>query len=281
MMSDISNYKISLDDQLFFINSTPIAGVQSVQFSSRSNIDFARYLGQKKYHSYANGIQGGTVSIDTISVTNDNLIPFTGESGFNGYIIKNKSTTQDYGFASGYLTSYVLRGSINSPVQRSLNIDVFGNYGTLSSSDHPQIATDFDNITNHNYIDPTYKFAHPHYNTVTCNDVESNRLQEFELNIQVPRIPTYYLGFLTPSKVASGPLDISLNVQFEIDDYTLRKSKNKSTIKQLNDVTIQLKNSLNQIINTYNFNGMELVSEDLTSSNNGFATVSASYRKVY
>lgn len=277
-MSDFSNYRISLDDQLFFINSTPIAGVQSLQFDTRKNLSVLRYLGQKKHKFYANGIQGGTVSINRLCVSDDIFLPLTGESGFNGYIIR-QSASDNYSFASGYMTSYSLQGGINNPIQMTANIDVFGNLGTLESSDHNQISTDFSNINNHNYVEPVYKFAHPHYTSVTCDNVTSNRLQSFEINIQIPREPTFYLGKTEPDHVEiNGPISINCSFQYEIDNYNMNKSKNKSTNHKISDITIALKTSQGSTIQTYSFSDMELLNESLSSSNNGSVIVDAEYQ---
>ena len=279
-MSDVSSYKISMGDQLFFINSSLIAGIQSLQFDSNRNISSLNYLGQKKTSFYANGIQGGKVTIDSLVVSDDIFLPFTGNSGFNGYIIKNRAdTSKNYSFASGYLTSYSVKGGVDTPTQISVGIDVFGNWGTLESSDHSQISTDFSSITNHTYVEPDYKFSHPKYTTVSCNNINSNRLQNFEINILVPRQPTYYLGQLDPSHVEiNGPISINCSLQYEIDEYNLTKSKNKSVIHELNDINIVLKTSSGTTIQTYSFNDMELLNESLSSSNNSYVTVDAEYQ---
>lgn len=279
-MSDISNYKISIGDQLFFINSSPIAGVQSLQFDSNRNISSLKYLGQTKSKFYANGIQGGSVSIDSLVISDDVFLPLTGISGFNGYIIKDRSdTSKNYSFASGYMSSYSVKGGIDSPTQITVGIDVFGNFGTLESTDHSQISTDFSNISNHSYTEPTYKFSHPKYTTVSCNNINSNRLQNFEINILIPRQPTYYLGKINPDHVEiNGPISVNCSLQYEIDNYDLTKSKNKSVIHQTNDISIALKTSSGTTIQTYTFNDMELLNESLNSSNNSYTTVDAEYQ---
>lgn len=279
-MSDISNYKISIGDQLFFINSSVIAGVQSLQFDLNKNISSLRYLGQTKSKFYANGIQGGSVSIDSFLISDDIFLPLTGASGFNGYLIKDRSnTSKNYSFASGYLTSYSVKGGIDSPTQISIGVDVLGNFGTLDSSDHSQISTDFANITNHSYIEPTYKFAHPKYTTVSANNINASRLQNFEINILVPRQPTYYLGKLNPDHVEiNGPISINCSLQYEIDNYDLTKSKNKSVIHETNNISIELKTSSGITMQTYSFGDMELLNESLNSSNNSYVTVDAEYQ---
>lgn len=279
-MSDISNYKISIGDQLFFINSSPIAGVQSLQFDSNRNISSLKYLGQTKSKFYANGIQGGSVSIDSLVISDDVFLPLTGASGFNGYIIKDRSdTSKNYSFASGYMSSYSVRGGIDSPTQITIGVDIFGNFGTLESADHSQISTDFSNISNHSYVEPTYKFAHPKYTTVSCNNINSSRLQEFEINILIPRQPTYYFGKLNPDHVEiNGPISINCSLQYEIDNYDLTKSKNKSVIHETNSITIALKTSSDTTIQTYTFDDMELLNESLNSSNNSYTTVDAEYQ---
>lgn len=279
-MSDISIGKISLEDQLFFINSNPIAGVQSLQYNTASNIGNLRYLGQKKHNFYANGVQGGRVNIDQVVISNDLFLPLTGASGFNGYIIKDKNTATNYSFASGYVSSYSVKGGIGNPVQVSVGVDIFGNMGTLITSDHPQITTDFTNITNHNYVDPELKFAHPQYTTVLTSDISSNRLQDFSIDIEVPRSPTYYLGKTEPDHVEiNGPISINCSLQYEIDNYTMAKSKNKSATHTTDDITITLKTKGGSTIQTYSYADMELIEQSLSSSNNGNIIVDATYQK--
>lgn len=278
-MSDVSNYQIALDNQLFFINSTPVAGVQSIGLDSASNFEIAKYLGQSKYKFYANGIQGGRVTIDHLVVSDDVFLPYTGDYGFNGYIIKNRAdTSENYSFASGYLSSYSVKGGIDNPIQVSVGVDVFGPVGTLTSSDHSQISTDFSNITNHSYVEPDYKFAHPQYTTVSCDNVTNNRLQGFEINIEVLRSPVYFMGNLNPSHVETKQISINCSMQYEIDSYTMTKSRNKSSTHTTSDITITLKTKSGSTIQTYSYNSMELINENYSSQNNGNALIDAEYQ---
>lgn len=281
-MSDISNYKISLGDQLFFINSNPVAGVQSIQYNMATNVSNLQYLGQKKYNSYANGIQGGSVNIDQVVISDDIFYPMTGASGCNGYVILNvNDTSKNYSFASGYMSSYSVRGSIGSPIQISVGFDIFGPIGTLSNSDHAQISNDFTNISSHSYVDPDMKFAHPQYTSITTNKISDNRLQDFQINLTIPRSPTFYLGNTEPSHVErNGPITVDCSFQYEIDNYTMMKSKTNSVNRSFDDISIALKTKSGSTIQTYTFNDIELISEDFSSANNGNASVSSKYQKL-
>ena len=95
-----SNSRIRRDEQFVFINGVQIPSVQSVQGNYTNNAALVKFLGNSNQPIIQpRGPQIGDFSISTLVMGQDLFLQYTGNIGFNGYVIKNKSNPKDHRIA--------------------------------------------------------------------------------------------------------------------------------------------------------------------------------------
>jgi len=276
----IAQGRVTKENQRLFINSTEIPGVQNTQLNYQINATPLKHLGLSGIQYIPRGPQVGNVSISTLLISDDQFLQYTGNVGFNGYVVRSKSnTTNNFSFTSGYLTSYSSRCAIGQIPQIEANISVLGNIGQLSSSESAAVSTDLTNIaaSNSNLL---LKIADPGSINIDLGDFNTNRCISYDLNINVPRNPIYIQGQQAPIKVETNwPIEVNCNFTAEVDDYTPKTLNDFPESPKKRNITITLKDldTAANIVN-YGFSGMQLIGENYSSNNDGPVTMSLNYQ---
>lgn len=182
----ISNSNITREEQHFFINSTEIPGVQSIEASYELNSIPIKHIGMTGVQCIPIGPQQGVFNVNASLITDDQFIGLTGIHGVNGYVFKNITNTgENFGFTSGYLTSYASTCSIGQIPSIAAQFLVVGNIGKIESSEASSVVSNFNLIRTATSILPL-KIADPGSMTISISDFNTNRVQSYTLNINVP-----------------------------------------------------------------------------------------------
>ena len=274
--------RLRRENQRVFINTQEIFGVQSVNSSFDIAHQPLKHIGQNSSPNLIYpGNQNGDVSISQILVTNDQFLPFTGESGFNGYVLKSyKDNLTNYSFTSGYLTSYSSRCSIGEIPQVDINLMILDNLGTIPSGYSLQSSGDFNTIAG---LTDSFSANIAGYGSisVSLSDFTTNRVLGYNLEIQVPRNPIYRIGRQLPEGVFTNyPLEVTCSFDFDRNDYETKELRDFLCAQTTQNLTLTLKNYLNNAtIQTFTFNGMKFLGESYKTDTNGNVLVTTTYKK--
>ncbi len=196
--------RIARESQRFFLNQREIPGVQSIQGQGDLNLVPVAHLGMTKLPVQPNNPRQGTFSLNAAVIDSDYFLPFTGQGGFNGYVLRSRTNTaNNFSFASGYLTSYNSKCAIGQIPETSVSVAVYGNVGNLTIAENSTVSGDFGAIaagtTAYNLQVGSYGAM-----DISLNDFSTNRLLSYDLGINIARNPIYALG-------SPNPVDVQIN----------------------------------------------------------------------
>lgn len=266
---------ITREQQVLFFNSTKIKGVQSVNFQYDLSNSTLKGLGS---YSSSNDVsqQVGQLTVNVLAVTQDQIIPFTGDLGLNGYLLKNKNNSaENYSFLSGFLTNYRSSCSVGEIPQISANFEVYGNIGRIAPSE----SSDFSSIASSQDL-PLSQTSYQDF-SLTINDFNVNRIISYDININVGRRPDYIIGSRIPTRVSlNWPIEIEASFVIsaaEYDAYNIRKFPHNT---RTTDISLTFKNSRISSSNilSYSFSDMTFVSESYSTDVDGKSTVTLNYK---
>lgn len=272
--------RLTKGEQRFFLNSVEVPGIQSFQAQFDIGAAFFKYVGVKNIDQIPRSAQIGGFSIASLLISDDMFINFTGNTGFNGYLIKDKTdTTQNFSFASGYLTSYTSRGSLGSIPEIEMVGTVFGNAGRLTSSESTDVSAHLGAIPTSN---PTgvLKIPGPGSIDISIDDFVSNRVQSYDINIAVNRNPYYTLGQRPPYSVELNyPLEVTATFVIDVFDYNDRKMFDFPLSPNIKNLGLTVKDYLTSLpMASYNFNNMFLTTDRYNASVSANSTVQLTYK---
>ncbi len=273
------------ESQKFFISNNQISGVQSCNFQYNNALAPLKFLGQNSGCFIQAGTQIGKLSVKNLVISNNIWLQYTGTSGINAYIIEDTLNpgTKNFGCVSGWLTSYNNRCSIGQIPEESVSIDTYHNLGFIQSGESAAVLADFTNIMNGTIGTSPLSIVSYGSISLTLNEFQTNRVNSYNLSIEVPRNPIYCLGTGVPIDVkVNFPVRVNCEFQYEISDYTGLNMRSYPSKTKIQDITLILNDYLtNTPITTFGLNAMTLMSESFNmdvSSNR--AVVSASYSKL-
>jgi hypothetical protein len=258
IFSSKQNQNIYLADQF-------ISGVQSVGVSYDTNIIASLALGDTGFNYLVNNQNKSSISLEYVPSNIDPILSFTGESiisGSLGYADKYIN------FNSGYLTRYNIKASIDNPVVCRADIDVYGQFAQ---------QTGMKTNSSINYNITPYDLC---YTDITFNEVLTNRLNSFEMDISTSRIPQYNIGEYYPTQVIiEYPIRIDFNFELDIDNYIMPNIKSFLLNEDIRSIQITFKNysTLDNIL-SFNFGNVIKNNESLNInvSDNGKASIAFS-----
>lgn len=278
---NIAGGRLGRENQRLFINTTEIPGVQNISCQYTMASQFARHLGVNKAKTIPNGAQIGTLSVNALIITDDYILPFTGESGFNAFLLQDRKVSgTNYSFTSGFLTSYNSRGSIGEIPQINADFSIFGQMGRLVNFEPNQVGQ-FLTISGGS---PTgwLKIPGPGSIDININDFATNRCQNYDVTIEVPRNPIYYLGSRYPKTVKTNyPYSVQMNFTIEVDDLVEFSMRDFPCAPKTKNISLTVRDyNSNEAIVGYYFNNMQLTNETHNIDINGAVTVNQTYETL-
>jgi len=217
----------------FYLNSNAISGILSIQGNYSINYGPINTIGVGYNKQVMAEVPSASFSINKYLLYNEPFLRFTGErpdkqaqrfAGSIDYFGKS------FGFKTGCVNSISLDCSVGEVPQTSIDIQVFGDIGkTISASGN--IGAPYISV-------PQVKDI-----ILTCSGSPTNRITQFNYNINCPKKPIY---LLQPSGFASSgpsgpsgpipnfayvpyeillelPIEIDASFNLEVDDYEAKK----------------------------------------------------------
>jgi len=204
------------ENQYVFLNSGQIPGIQSVTLENDFGAFPVNYIGANYtyMHLAPNAVQEGRIRVDRLIIDGtDHFKPFTGQSGFNLFILKDRNEPVDnYGFTSGYITNYTTRCSLGQIPRTEIGIISYGNLGKIPSGESTDTAAQFINIQTSTET-KNLKIPGPGSVSLTLNnDFNINRLLSYDLSVNIDRRGIYALGDRYPVSIETNyPIDVIIN----------------------------------------------------------------------
>jgi hypothetical protein len=259
----------------FYLNQKQIHGVQDIQCSYKIPVDHNKFIGMSSSTHTPQGARIGSLSVNSLLTTSNDFLALTGDVANYGFITKkaNPSSNILFGFQGCYLNSYSCSAQIDEVPMVRASFDIFNDAGTIPSSGAFNSSSAVS-LVNSNTID------------IGISDFATNRVSSFNLTINTPRYPVYYIGSQTPFSVTTDyPIGVECDFTISQDSYTLQK---------LSTLSFDLKSANNFYINTKDFNGNAVnfnfanalsyfidVSEDFSASVNSAVEVVVKYKGFF
>ena len=271
--------RITRGEQRFFLNETEVNGVQSVQIGYRLGGQQTKFLGGVAgvdNHPVGGVEASARVDMIMMNAGDDPFYQFTGDQGFNGYILKGKTSEQpnyNFSFQSGYLSSYSTSWSVGSLPQISANIDVFSEAGRLHLDEIPTSIIDTTQTSSKSIPDPgTVDIS-------LMDDLSSNRLMSYSIDVACDREPMFFLGSRYASFVnLISPVVINCSFEIAVDDYVAGRVSQYPCDTTKRDLIINIKeHNTDNVLRTYNFPDLQLSAENYQVGVQGNAVVSSNY----
>jgi hypothetical protein len=227
-------------ENFFFLNNSTISGIISVDGGYSINYAPIKTIGVGYSKQVIAEVPVANFSINKYLLYNEPFLDFTGENknrnaiGFRGSLNYNN---KKFGFLSGYLNSFGLSCAVGEiPTTRS-DIIIYGDVGPSYNASGDLKAP---------YISvPQVKDI-----TLTCSGSSTNRITDFNYNINCAKRPIYilnqsgysYSGPTGPTEPQANyvPYEVLLNLPIEIDaSFTLEVDDyaSKSLYSQLDNDT--------------------------------------------
>lgn len=272
------------ENQYVFINSGQVPGIQSVGFENDFKSFPINFIGLNYVNLAPNEAQEGRCRIDRLIIDGvDHFSQFTGHSGFNLYVLKDRlSPTDNYGFTSGYIVNYNTICLLGQIPRTEVGIVSFGNFGRIPSGESKDTSGQFINIQSNT---ETRRPTVPGAGSISLslnNDFIVNRLLSYNIDININRRPIYPLGDRYPVAVEIVyPIDINANFTFDLANYSGYSVRDFPGNPKTGHLILQVKDfSDDSIIQAFRFSGMTLVYDSYTTDIDGNVIINASYRRL-
>lgn len=267
-------------EQQIFVNNRPVSNAQNFSASYKIPSINSSFLGENTSFSLPDGRVEGQVSITSLLLEQDYMLPLTGNLGINGFLLNNKSDKMldSFSFVSGYLTSYSHSYSIDSPPTVSVDFQVFKSIGPISESSDQIIINELNLLS----YTSTGIFNEVSIGCalVDLTGLDNCPLTSYSINASTPRIPIYPINKRSPSHVfLDDSANLTVSLSFERSDYGLFNNSNYPLSKPIEDISISLYNKSGQPYNEYLFTDMILDSTSLNSTPTNPNIISLVYRK--
>lgn len=215
-------------ENYFFLNNSTISGIISVDGGYSINYAPIKTIGVGYNKQVIAEVPVANFSINKYLLYNEPFLAFTGENnnktaiGFKGSLNYNN---KKFGFLSGYLNSFGLSCSVGEIPTTKSDIVVYGdvgpNYDASGNLKAPYISV------------PQVKDI-----ILTCSGSSTNRITDFDYNINCTKRPIYILNqsgysysgptgptapgpnYVPYEVLLNLPIEIDASFTLEVDDYT-------------------------------------------------------------
>ena len=283
MTNELTNLtRFRREEQLVFLNSGQVPGIQSVDFGNELNAVPVSFIGLNYVNLAPNGPQESRVKVERLVIDGtDHFQPFTGNSGFNLYVIKDKADPQDnYGVTSGYIVGYTTKCSLGQIPRTEIDIVGFGNVGRIPSGESNETSGQFLIIPS---TTTSYNLKIPGPGSVSLslnNDLTLNRLLSYDVSMSIDRKAIYALGDRYPISVQMNyPIDVNIGFSYELADYSGYTTRNFPGNPKTGNFKLDIKDfTTDEVIQNFRFTGVQLVSESYSTDTDSNVSINARYR---
>ena len=274
---------LNREDQQVFIGSGQVFGIQSANASYTVPEQPMEFIGSTKIIPVPTSSQVGQMQFEALAIDTDPFIQCISENSFNAYLVKDNTNFNDfhYSFNSGYLESSSNSCSGGEIPSLQAAFKVVGDMGRIPTGD---MATDaqeeVSNIKNTTKVDPAFKIPTASTIEITLDEFQTNLVDNYSVNINIPRKDYYKLGNRQPHQVKIDyPIVVTTNFTIEINDYSGNLIRSYPCKQKLKDFEIRLKDhKTREVLTKFTFSGATLVSENYTVNTDENAKISATYK---
>ncbi len=276
--------RIKADNQLFFLNTAKVFGVQSYSIDNTLGAYTIKYLGMGSeiLNESFNSAQYADLSLTALMIYDDLIIPQATAPPFNVFILNNKNDTAPYSLVSGYISSYSAQFSPNQIPQINTSFRFYNNAGNIATGNlDPNSIAQLSTISNSPIPAFNNQLANSNYINLSINESTGNRVLDFNFGISVDRVPIYNIGSRVPKRVdIVFPINVTCDIKFEADNSFINSPlsdfpQNKNVQNLEVDVYSNLSNSP---MGKYQFVNMTMISNNQQINVDGNLTVTRKYR---
>ena len=276
--------RIKADNQLFYLNTSKLFGVQSYAIDNTLGAYTIKYLGMgsEVLNEAMNGAQYADLSLTASMIYDDIIIPQIIAPPINAFILKTPTDLNPYSLISGYISSYSAQFSPNQIPQINTSLRFYNNAGNISTGNlDPNSLSQLSTISGSQNNAFNGLVANSNYINLSINESSGNRVLDFNFGISIDRVPIYNIGNRTPKRVdIIYPIVITCDVKFEADQSFIDSSisdfpQNKLVQNIEIDVYSNLSNSL---MGKYQFVNMTMIADNPQMNVDGNLTITRKYR---
>ena len=238
----------------------------------------------------------GSFSINSVLVSEDFFLQFTGDAPFTGSIHHGKKY---FGFDKGYITSHTVSCGVGELPTTSTSIRVFGDIGgspefmeqedeggLFLQEDGFAIGSEDSNagIYNASGDNPFPEIRLPNQGSiiVECAGATTDRVTSFNYGIDIPISPIYTVGSSVPAQVdVAWPVTTNTSFSLDIDKYEYQSLRKYLKSPTVHDIAIKINDCFGVPIQHYVVKSARLIGEDMAASTDGKMTVNLTYKSYY
>lgn len=253
----IDNY-----ENKFYIQNSEVLGIESIDISYSNSPTASKVLGAEKGLTSVTAATQQKLSIVRNLIYDDPFLSYTGSVNITGGI---KYQNKTYAFQSGYLDEYMVSCSVGSIPKVSANITIY---------DEMKTGSNFINLL----ASPVFSIPNQGSILATCDNSTTNRVVGFDYAIKRFRKPIYTIGSIFPSEIISFPvLEYASSVQIDVDDAFLQSGLSFLRNRANKTVSFTIKGRNGSLLQSLSIPNASLVSESLSSSNDGGIKLTLNY----
>lgn len=264
--------RVLSSDQRLYIGGNLLSGVTSFDGNFNTpfeNVDAAGHLNTQQFLTQE---LERSFSFSRSLVGTDPLLYLTGSMGVGGSLVyrrMNGTMYQNFGFNSGYLSSYKISARIGELAKVDTDFVVYNNMGGNVSGYEQPFSGEVPFIP-----------ALSSEISINAAEGETNRIIGFDYSITCKRMPQYVLGNLNPKFVVlKRPLPIIVNLDVQIDDYMCNDIQRLICNPYQQNLTINLnKCGTSNIVQDYSVNNARLINNSFNSAISDDASVKLTYQ---
>jgi hypothetical protein len=275
--------RIRAENQLFFLNTGKIEGIQSYSINNNLGTYTVKYFGEgnKSLNQNVNSAQYCDISLQSYLLQEDVFISLTGDSCLNMFVLNGQNDTNTYFLVSGYMSNYSAKYSPNTIPEINSTFRFYNNVGNIpTGSLDTNTFIQLSGIQTNTYNKFNGLLANSNYINLSTNESSGNRVISFGFDMNLNRIPIYNIGY-PPFKRADlvFPIDVTCDLEFEADpsfiDFSLTGFPSQEIVQNIQlDIYSHLSNSL---FEQYKFYNMNLVSNEKKLNVDGNVIITRKY----
>jgi hypothetical protein len=276
--------RLRAENQLFFLGTGQILGLQDISISNSLGSFPLKYIGigNKSINQTNNSQQYCDLTLNSSFIEEDIFIQQTGNQPINCFILKTQNDINHaYSLISGYLTNYSAKYTPNQIPQINSTFRFYNNAGYINTGNLDSYSfSQLTGIQSNNYRQFNDEIADSNYINLTCNEININRVLDFNFSISQNRLPIYNVGSRFPIRIdIIFPINVQASIIFEADEnysgISLTDFPQNKIIQNLNlDV---YSNRTNKLIENYSFSNMTLVNESSSVNVDGNLSITRNY----
>lgn len=239
----------------------------------------------------------GSFSINSVLVSEDFMLNFTGDNPFTGSLHHGR---QYFGFYNGYINSHSISCGVGQVPTTSTNISIYGDIGgnpdffkieneegIIEQENEFGIATETsmgERGYNASGDNPFPEIRVPNHGSIAlqCRGAETNRVTSFQHTINVPTDAIYTVGSSSCAQVdVRWPVTTTTNFTMEIDKYEYGRLRSYLMQPTVEDIAVKINDCFGEKIEHYNIKQARLINEAVSAGVEGRLTVNLSYNSYY